>query len=221
MSETPSGLAPNLLARGPWSLERVNASWLQAHFEPSAESAAAADAAIASLKARGSPSHDGVAGRLVSFSAVDGGLKLKLQPMRWSLRLVADDASGSIAAQCVTRSADGRWLAGKRAGWVASWAGRWTLGAGGAVDLGENPACTLVRELKEEWSVTPALVRAEALFELPRGLTMFVGQAWLAEAQEVSPDEEHDDYAWWPRDIDDWPPEASEPLRRLAKWLSC
>ena len=58
-----------------------------------------------------------------------------------------------MSALCVTRDADGRWLAGRRAAWLSSWAGRWALGAGGAVDLGENPVDTLTRELDEEWSV--------------------------------------------------------------------
>ena len=125
-----------------------------------------------------------------------------------------------MAALCVTRSADGRWLAGRRAPWVASWAGRWALGAGGAVDLGENPADTLVRELQEEWSVAPQRVRAEALVRLPQGLVMFVGQAWLPDGAEVVPDHEHDAFAWWPAAIDEWPPEAGDGLRRMARWLS-
>ena len=83
-----------------------------------------------------------------------GGLRLELQPVRWALRLL-DDASDSLTALCVVRSADGRWLAGRRAGWVSSWANRWALGAGGAVDLGESPADTLARELHEEWQLEP------------------------------------------------------------------
>ncbi len=127
-----------------------------------------------------------------------------------------------MAALCVTRSADGRWLAGRRAPWVSSWAGRWALGAGGAVDLGESPADTLVRELQEEWAVSPERVRGEALLRLPHRLVMFVGQAWLAEGvdAEVTPDDEHDEYAWWPRAIEDWPPEAGDTLPRMAQWLS-
>ena len=45
----------------------------------------------------------------------DGRLALELQPMRWSLRLVREDASASLAALCVVRDSDGRWLAGRRA----------------------------------------------------------------------------------------------------------
>ena len=100
-------------------------------------------------------------------TSTSDGLSIELQPLRWALRLVEGDASQSVAALCVTRVADGRWLAGRRAPWVASWAGRWALGAGGAVDLGESPADTLVRELEEEWSVAPARVRGEALLRLP------------------------------------------------------
>jgi 8-oxo-dGTP pyrophosphatase MutT (NUDIX family) len=212
---------PVVLARGPWPLERVRTCWLDAHFEPSQAHTAAADAAIRDLKERGSPSHDGFAARLVDFRQDEGGLAIDLQPMRWALRLVAGDASLSVAALCVTRSADGRWLAGRRAPWVASWAGRWALGAGGSVDVGESPGETLVRELDEEWSVAPERVRGEALVCLPQKLVMFVGQAWLARGDEsaVSPDHEHDAHAWWPREIAEWPPEAAEPLRRMASLL--
>jgi 8-oxo-dGTP pyrophosphatase MutT (NUDIX family) len=217
----PTSEQPEILARGPWPLERVRTCWLPEHFEPSPEQTEAADAAIRDLHDRGSPSHDGIAARLVDYRQNEDGIAIDLQPQRWALRLVAGDASLSVAALCVTRSADGRWLAGRRAPWVASWAGRWALGAGGAVDLGENPGATLVRELDEEWSVSPAYIRGEALVRLPQRLVMFVGQAWLAQGAEhtVSPDHEHDAYAWWPREIARWPSEAGEPLRRMASWL--
>ncbi|HLM85549.1 MAG TPA: NUDIX domain-containing protein [Solirubrobacteraceae bacterium] len=217
--ETPT---PEILARGPWPLERVTAHWREQPFVPSGEKTQAADAAIRELQERGSPSHDGVAARLVDFREDDSGLALELQPLRWALRLVEGDACESVAALCVIRAADGRWLAGRRAPWVATWAGRWALGAGGAVDLGENPGETLVRELKEEWAVSPERVRGEALLRLPHRMVMFVGQAWLAEGveEQVTPDHEHDEWAWWPREIDEWPAEAGESLARVAHWLS-
>src|SRR5258708_1864895 len=220
--EPTSNETAEILARGPWELERVKALWRTEQFEPSPEYTAAADAAIKGLRGGGSRSHDGVAARLVDFRLEPDGIAIELQPLRWALRLVAGDASRSVAALCVTRSADGRWLAGRRAPWLSSWAGRWALGAGGAVDLGENPADTLVRELHEEWSVSPERVRGEALLRLPHKLVMFVGQAWLAEGAEdaVMPDHEHDAFAWWPREIGDWPPEAGEVLPRMARWLA-
>jgi 8-oxo-dGTP pyrophosphatase MutT (NUDIX family) len=213
---------PEVLARGPWALDQITARWQEEQFEPSAEHTEAADAAIRDLQDRGSPSHDGMAARLVNYREDQEGLAIELQPLRWALRLVSGDASLSVAALCVTRSSDGRWLAGRRAAWVSSWAGRWALGAGGAVDLGESPADTLVRELMEEWAVSPERVRGEALLRLPHQLVMFVGQAWLAEGAEeaVTPDHEHDAYAWWPRDIDEWPPEAGDILPRMARWLA-
>jgi 8-oxo-dGTP diphosphatase len=200
----------------------VTAHWLQRQFEPSPQKTQAADAAIRQLQERGSPSHDGVSARLVDFRQDEQGIAIELQPLRWALRLVDGDASQSVAALCVTRSADGRWLAGRRAAWVSSWAGRWALGAGGAVDLGESPTDTLVRELREEWAVTPERVRGEALLCLPHRLVMFVGQAWLADGvdEDVTPDHEHDEFAWWPPEIADWPPEAGDVLPRMAQWLS-
>ena len=211
--------APALLARGPWSLDQVEAVWSDTAYEPPAERVAAADEAITALRERGSPSHDGVAARMTGFEQTADGLRIELQPLRWALRLVPGDASQSIAALCVIRDAEGRWLAGRRAAWLSSWAGRWALGAGGAVDVGESPTHTLVRELDEEWSVTPERCRAEALVRLPHQMIMFVGQAWLASGAEVVRDDEHDAHAWWPPDPADWPAEADEPLRRMALLL--
>jgi 8-oxo-dGTP diphosphatase len=210
---------PALLARGPWRPDEVEVHWSDARYDAPRPREEQADAAIAALRDRGSPSHDGLAARLVDHREDNGRLLLHLQPVRWALRLVEGDASLSVAALCVTRSADGRWLAGRRAPWLSSWPGRWALGAGGAVDVGESPVDTLTRELHEEWSVVPERVQGEALVRLPHKLVMFVGQAWLPHGAEVTPDHEHDDYAWWPAAIEDWPVEADEPLRRMAGML--
>jgi 8-oxo-dGTP diphosphatase len=212
--------APALLAHGPWTPDRIQARWSSEPFDPPPERAKAADAAIAALRERGSPSHDGLSARLRRHEVTpDGRLVLHLQPLRWALRLVEDDASQSIAALCVTRDTAGRWLAGRRAPWLASWAGRWALGAGGAVDVGENPVDTLVRELEEEWSVRPDRLSVEALLRLPHRIVMLVGTAWLAAGTPVTPDDEHDAFAWWPARVEDWPPEAGAELRALARLL--
>jgi 8-oxo-dGTP diphosphatase len=210
---------PGILARGPWHTGQVAAHWREDRFEPAPQQTAAADRAIAELEDRGSPAHDGLAARLAGFEAGEDGLRLELQPMRWSLRLVAEDASGSLAVLCVTRDAEGRWLAGRRAPWVASWAGRWALGAGGAVEVGEDPIETLTRELQEEWSVTPERLAVEALVSLPNRLAMLVGQAWLPAGAEVRRDHEHDAHDWWPRDVAEWPEEAHPSLRHMATLL--
>jgi ADP-ribose pyrophosphatase YjhB (NUDIX family) len=212
--------APAILARGPWAPDQVQARWSEEHYAPPPERAAAADAAIAGLRDRGSPSHDGLAARLVRLEETDGGLVLDLQPVRWALRLVEGDASCSVASMCLTRDSEGRWLAGRRAPWLASWAGRWALGAGGAVDVGENPVATLTRELREEWSVEPERLSVDALVRLPHDLVMFVGTAWLPPGAVVRPDHEHDAYAWWPADVADWPEEAHDDLREIPRMLA-
>jgi 8-oxo-dGTP diphosphatase len=211
--------AAAVLARGPWDAEQVDAQWTDEHYAAPPERAAAADAAIAALRDRGSPSHDGLAARLVTHEEAGGRLVLRLQPVRWALRLVEGDASCSLAALCVTRDSQGRWLAGRRAAWLSSWAGRWALGAGGAVDVGENPVDTLGRELREEWAVEAERLRVEALVRLPHQLVLFVGTAWLAPGAGVTPDDEHDAYAWWPADVGAWPAEAGDELRRMAALL--
>ncbi len=212
---------PGILARGPWPVDAERASWRDEHYVPPAATAAAADAAIQRLQDRGSPSHDGLAARLVGHEiGQDGTLHLDLQPVRWALRLVDGDASHSLAALCVIRDADGRWLAGRRSAWLSTWAGRWALGAGGAVDLGESPAETLTRELAEEWALTAERVQGEALVLLPHRMVMFIGQAWVAADSQVTMDHEHDAHAWWPPDPADWPAEADLPLRRTAALLA-
>jgi ADP-ribose pyrophosphatase YjhB (NUDIX family) len=212
--------APGILARGPWEPSQIACSWRDDPFDAGPDAEAEADAAIAALRDRGSPSHDGLAARLVTFDRTDNGeLELELEPVRWSLRL-GGDAADSLSALCVVRDADGRWLAGRRAAWVASWAGRWALGAGGTVEVGENPATTLVRELDEEWSVVPQQVSAEALIRIPSGLVLFVGMAHVAAGTEVTMDPEHDAHAWWPSDPADWPDEADPPLRLMAQLLA-
>ena len=171
-------LTPGLLARGRWELDQVEARWSDVPFEAPGAATRAADEAIDALRERGSPAHDGLSARLVSFEAHPDRLALALEPVRWA------------------------------------------LGAGGAVDAGENPARTLVRELREEWSVTPERLTVEALVCLPQRLVMLVGMAWLAPGAVVVPDAEHDAFAWWPAEIDQWPAEADAPLRAMAAMLS-
>jgi ADP-ribose pyrophosphatase YjhB (NUDIX family) len=196
----------------------VEAVWRDDAFEVPVEVERMADGAVAGLRERGSPAHDGMATRLVSWDAAGDRLRLELQPVRWALRLL-DDASDSLTALCVVRTADGRWLAGRRASWVSSWANRWALGAGGSVDLGESPAETLTRELHEEWRLEPETLSVEALIALPNGLNMLVGLATVPDGCDPVPDSEHDDWTWWPADTSDWPAEAHERLKLMAALL--
>jgi 8-oxo-dGTP diphosphatase len=209
-----------ILARGPWRPADVQVSWRGEPFAPPQAVIDEADRALEELRGRGSPSHDGLAARLRDFEVSDGRLTLECEPVRWALRLLPDDAMQSLSALCVVRAADGSWLAGRRAAWLATWAERWALGAAGSVEVDENPADTLVRELREEWSVAPQRLTVEALVGLPNGIAMLIGMAWLEEGASVTPDSEHDDFAWWPADIERWPAHADDQLRRVAALLS-
>ena len=216
----PVSVQPGILERGAWALEDVEAIWRPDPYDPGPEATAAADAAITALVERGSPAHDGVGARLVGHASTARSLTLEIQPIRWAMRLNARDAALSMAALCVTRAANGRWLAG--VGRPGCRPGRAGSGARsrGAVDPGENPANTLVRELEEEWSVAPERIAARVLVCLPHRLVMFVGLAWLPDGAEVVPDDEHDAHAWWPAAVDDWPAEADANLRRMAASLA-
>jgi len=220
MGEMAAPRVPELLARGPWRPEEVSARWREDAYEPPGDLSERADAEVAALRLRGSPTHDGMSARLAAFEQREAGLEVELQPARWALRLVEGRASDSMTGLCVVRAEDGRWLAGRRAAWLSTWAGQWALGAGGAVDLGESPAETLPRELAEEWQLKPVTLSVEALLRLPNGLTMLVGLATVPSDSEPVPDEEHDEFAWWPADPSAWPGEADERLRRMATFLA-
>lgn len=213
-------VSAEILARGPWQPRDIQIAWRRDAFEPDEAATAEADRLLDRLRERGSPSYDGLAARMASFEQTDAGLRLELQPIRWALRLARADAGDSLSALCIVRDAEGGWLAGRRAEWVASWAGRWALGAGGSVEVDENPTDTLARELEEEWSVQPERLQVEALIRLSNRMVMFVGQAWLPSGATVRPDDEHDAYAWWPSDVEDWPAEADSPLRSIATLLA-
>jgi 8-oxo-dGTP diphosphatase len=213
-------LPTGVLARGPWSSADVAVSWSDEPYAPPQDVVDAADRKLEGLRDRGSPAHDGLAARLAGFSTGNGMLRLECEPVRWAVRLLPEGAAQSLSAVCVVRSADGRWLAGRRAAWLATWAERWALGAAGSVEVGENPAETLVRELDEEWSVTPERMSVEALVKLPSGLVSLVGLAWLPDGAAVTPDAEHDEFEWWPADVSSWPEQADAPLLRLAELVS-
>jgi 8-oxo-dGTP diphosphatase len=208
-----------VLARGPWDPEQLEIVWRDDPFEPDAAAVAQADDALAQLRERGSPSHDGLAASLAGWEANGERLRLELQPARWALRLLTDNAVG-ISSTCIVRDADGRWLAGRRAAWLAAWPGRWALGAAGSIEVDEDPSQTMHRELREEWSVDAERLQVEALLGLPSGSFLLIGQAWLPPGAAVTPDDEHDEYAWWPVEIDDWPADAHEPLRLMAHLMS-
>ncbi len=214
-------LGTGVLARGPWTPDQVEATWTDEQWRPPAEMQQKADEAVAALRDRGSPAHDGLAARLAAFEASQDRLLLSMQPARWALRLVSQGGeSQSMTALCVVRDEAGRWLAGRRAGWLATWANKWALGAGGAVEVGEDPATTLSRELDEEWQLTPDTLTVEALVHMPPGLVALVGLATVASGSEPIPDDEHDEFAWWPADVARWPDEADDRLRMMAAGLS-
>ena len=214
-------LTPGILARGPWSPDQVDATWNDEEWRPPPELERGADEAVAALRDRGSPAHDGLAARLEAFDSSPERLAIRMQPARWALRLVEQQGeSQSLTAMCVVRNEEGRWLAGRRAAWLATWANKWALGAGGAVEVGESPAETLTRELDEEWQLTPERLSVEALVSLPSGLVALVGLATVAAGAEPVPDAEHDEYAWWPPDPERWPDEADARLRRMATLLA-
>ena len=174
---------PVLLARGHWPIERVDARWREEHYEPPEQHAEAADAAIAALRKRGSPSHDGLAARLVAHAEEGDAAPARAAAGALGAAAGRGRRLAVVAASASRAPPTGAGSAGRRAAWLSSWPGRWALGAGGAVDIGESPAHTLARELREEWSVEPSALTVEALVRLPHQLVMIVGLAWLPDGR--------------------------------------
>jgi hypothetical protein len=49
---------------------------------------------------------------------------------------------------------------------------------------------------------------------------VLIGMAWLDDGASVVPDPEHEEFAWWPSEVESWPPEGDEPLRRMGAMLA-
>ena len=88
------------------------------------------------------------------------------------------------------------------------------------MEVGENPAETLTRELEEEWQLVPDRLEVEALATMPSGLAALIGVATVPAGATAIPDAEHDELAWWPPDPGAWPDHADERLGLLARWLA-
>ena len=192
-------------------------------YEPPPEKVAAADPAIAELgrprlaraRRRGRP-----AGRASPSSMT--ALDLELEEMRWALRLLATDASGALSVLCVVRDHEGRWLAGRRAAWVASWAGR--VGARrrrrGRRGRGSRRARSAA-SLQEEWAVEPERIAVEALIATPGGHddARSARPGWRRAPR--SPATTSTTRTRGGRaNPSDWPEEAHPQLRRLATLLA-
>jgi hypothetical protein len=208
--------AVDVLLEGPWAPNAVDVRWRTDAYEPAPQAAAAADAALERLAARGSPSHDSMAARLSRARARDDRLELELQPVRWALRLVDGAAAESLFIHCLVRSPEGDWLAGRRAPWLAVLPGAWHLGAAGAVDAGDDPIATMRQELDEEWGLGGALLRLAAVLLEPSRRTVLLGVADVAGTAEPRPNDEHDAWAWWPADTGLWPDDAPTDMRLTA-----
>ena len=49
---------------------------------------------------------------------------------------------------------------------------------------------------------------------------MVVGLATVPDGSDPVPDHEHDEWAWWPAGVDEWPGEADDRLRLMGHLLA-
>ena len=156
-----------------------------------------------------------------SAIATEGGaLHVELQPLRWALRLVEGDASAvdlrALRHRATARAAGSPaaaprgWPPGPGAGRSAPAArstrarARSTRSRASSTRSGRSPPSASGRGARAAARTTSSCSSARP--GCPR-------------APSVTPDHEHDAHAWWPADIDAWPDEADEPLRRMARLL--
>ena len=168
--------APQLLARGPWAPAQVEARWRDEQYErPGREGrsrrrrrsrhCASAARRATTASPRGSSRHR-ERGRPADHGAPAG--PLGAAPRRGRRQRIGRRAVRHARRRGPLARRAPRAVAG-------SWAGRWALGAGGAVDVGEIPADTLARELRRGVERRARAAAREALVRLPHRLVMFVG----------------------------------------------
>ena len=141
----------------------------------------------------------------------DGGIAIELQPLRWALRLVR----GRRLAQrgrAVRDALRRRPLAGRAARPVGLLVGR-ALGARrGRRRRPRREPCRHARARAAGGVGGRARARARrgaAAAAAPARHVRRARPGWpRATSDAVTPDHEHDEFAWWPREIDEWPAEA-------------
>ncbi len=134
---------PGILARGPWEPDQVEATGARMSSSRRLALTEAADVALDGSAARiALPRRPGrPAGRLPNRG---WRASARAPAARWALRLVRTTRRGASSVAAWSGRLDGSWLAGRRAAWLASWAG--TLGprgrrfGGGRREPGSTPA---------------------------------------------------------------------------------
>ena len=132
----------------------------------------------------------------------------------------SSDASDSLTALCVVRTEDGRWLAGRRAGWVSTWAEPLGARRRRSGRPRREPRRHAHARASGGVAARAGRLSVEALLALPER-DDHAGRARDGRRTAASPcpTREHDEWAWWPADIDRWPAEADERLKLMAALL--
>ena len=208
-----------ILARGPWEPDQVDVRWQADAFEPAPGATEAADARSTRCAGAARPATTGWPRRLVDFRADGSGLTLELQPARWALRLVPEFAAR--ACRCCAWSATPT-VAGSPAAVPAGW--RRGPGAGRSAPPDRSRSTRTRRTRCAESSPRSGRCRRSGSGSRRSWCSRARWRCWSGRrgcptAPTVSPDDEHDAFAWWPADVEQWPAEADEPLRRVAELL--
>ena len=124
-----------------------------------------------------------------SFAVQRRQLRLELRAGALGAAAAARRAPSRACRRCAScASADGRWLAGRRAAWLATWAGRWALGAAARSRSTRTRPTRWPASCRRSGRSTPErLTRRGAACALPTGIVMLVGQAWLRRGRDGHP----------------------------------
>ncbi len=152
--------SPGIFARGPWAPAQVRADWREDMYEPPDEATAAADAAITAL-ARARLAEPRRPRRAPRRRTARRTASCRCRCSRSAGRCAWSTATPpqSMAALCVTRAHDGRWLAGRRAAWLSTWAGAGPSAPAARSTSASPPPTRSTRELHEEWRLAADRVR--------------------------------------------------------------
>ena len=177
---------PEILARGPWPLEQVTRALARGAVRASARAHARPPTRRSrSCSERGSPSHDGVAARLVDYRQDERGDRDRAAAAALG---AAPGRRRRLAerGRAVRHALGRRPLAGRdgaRRGSPRGPAAGRSAPAARSTSARTRPTRSCASCGRSGRS-SPERVRGEALLRLPHQLVMFVGQAWLAEGAE-------------------------------------
>ena len=216
--------APVLRARPLGSGRRSTSAGCRTRSSPRPSAIEAADAALrCAARARlAQPRRPGRPARRAT-RPTDGGCALELQPARWALRLIPDDAAQSLVG-AVRGPRRRRALAGRaaaRPGWPRGPAAGRSARAGRSRSTRTRPQTMRARAARGVVGRGRADADRGARAAAERGRAARRPGLAARRRRPSSPTTSTTSYAWWPADVEQWPARgrrAAAPDGHAARW---